>query len=774
MENTHENMNRNVAQGFSLQEEKELNLRYLVQVIMQRIHVVIILFLVIFIGTILFTINQARVYKSETKILIESGVAAGGIFEQMTPFINNAMKINNEIQIITSRTIAERTINSLMILYPLDSLYLFDRGLLEENQSFTTKFRKQLKKMFSREEEKILTLDEKRKNYITRLLEKLEVSPIRETQTITIALESYDPDEAAIILNELVTQYYSNDLERVSNSAGKVRAFLEAQINDVEPKLSAIEQQLSEFLESEGVIDLDENAKQLIQRSSEFEAQLFTARAELTITNEQLVFLKEQLSEKQRQVLDNRLQVANPLILTLREEIAMSEKSLIGSDEKSTNVQLKRKEIEVLRKRLEEETVRLVNAGYLPGDTDPMRVNQLILDQIVALEAQKVSLETKVAEYGKLNDYYQELIESIPSTSISYIRLERERQTHERIYLLMKERYEEARIQEASQISNVYVIDKAEPNYRPIKPKTNLNILLGFIFGLAAGIGVILLREFMDNSIRSKEDLEKLGLTVLGIIPSMSIDRAKKVLDKKYSSNDDFRNRLISHFKPRSPISESFRSLRTNLELSVPADKTLTSLVVTSAGAAEGKSTVIANLAIAYAQFGMKVLMVDGDMRKPAIHKMFSTPKKPGLANMITKRSKLDESIFKTEIDNLYVMPAGSLPPNPSELLGSKSMKELFTQLKKQFDKIFFDAPPLMAVTDAALIGAQTDGILLVARAGEAQKEVIVHLQQEMKNTKIAIAGTVLNDVNPKNTSSGYYYYYQRYYFDKYYGENTK
>ena len=774
MENTHENMNRNVAQGFSLREENELNLRYLVQVVMQRIHVVIILFLVIFIGTILYTINQSRVYKSETKILIESGVAAGGIFEQMTPFINNAMKINNEIQIITSRTISERTINSLMILYPLDSLYLFDRGLLQENQSFTTKFRKQLKKMFTREEEKILTLDEKRKNYINRLLDKLEVSPVRETQTITIALESYDPDEAAIILNELVTQYYSNDLERVSNSAGKVRAFLEAQINDVEPKLSAIEQQLSEFLESEGVIDLDENAKQLIQRSSEFEAQLFTARAELTITNEQLLFLKEQLSEKQRQILDNRLQVANPFILALREEIALSEKSLIGSDEKSVNVQIKRKEIEVLRKRLEEETVRLVNAGYLPGDTDPMRVNQLILDQIVALESQKVSLETKVSEYGKLNDYYKNLIESIPSTSISYIRLERERQTHERIYLLMKERYEEARIQEASQISNVYVIDKAEPNYKPIKPKTNLNILLGFIFGLAAGIGVILLREFMDNSIRSKEDLEKLGLTVLGIIPSMSIDRAKKVLDKKYSSNDDFRNRLISHFKPRSPISESFRSLRTNLELSVPADKPLTSLVVTSAGAAEGKSTVIANLAIAYAQFGMKVLLVDGDMRKPTIHKMFSTPKKPGLANMITKRSKLDESIFKTEIDNLYVMPAGSLPQNPSELLGSKSMKELFTQLKKQFDKIFFDAPPLMAVTDAALIGAQTDGILLVARAGEAQKEVVVHLQQEMKNTKIPIAGTVLNDVNPKNTSSGYYYYYQRYYFDKYYGENTK
>ncbi|MBN2780554.1 MAG: polysaccharide biosynthesis tyrosine autokinase [Candidatus Marinimicrobia bacterium] len=773
MDNTNENMNRNLVQGFSMKEDNELNLRYLVQVVMQRIHVVIIMFLLIFIGTILYTLNQAKVYKSETQILIENGVAAGGVFEQMTPFINNQMAINNEIQIITSRAISERTINSLLISYPLDSLYLFDRGLLLENQSFSTRLRKQLKKMFTREEEKVLTLDEKRKNYVERLIEQLEVSPVRETQTINISLESYDPDEAAIILNELVTQYYANDLERVSNSAGKVRSFLETQIEDIEPKLAAIEKQLSDFLEKEGVVDLAENAKQLIQKSAEFEAQLFVARAELNIVKDQLVYLNQQLSEKQKQILDHKLQVANPLILRLREDLAYLEREMMVLNPKDINVQQTLLEIENKKKRLEQETTLLIKAGYLPGEIDPMSVNQTILDQIISYNGQLISLETKVVEYGKLNDYYNRLIEDIPSTSVSYIRLERERQTHERIYLLMKERYEEARIQEASQISNVYVIDKAVPHYIPIKPKTKLNILLGFVFGLAAGIGVILLREFMDNSIRSKEDLERLGLTVLGIIPSMSIDRAKKVLDKKYSDTDDFRNRLISHFKPRSPISESFRSLRTNLELSVP-DKAITSLVVTSAGASEGKSTVIANLAIAYAQFGMKVLLVDGDMRKPTIHKMFSTPKKPGLANMITKRSKLDESIFKTEIDNLYVMPAGSLPPNPSELLGSKAMKELFAQLRKQFDKIFFDAPPLMAVTDAALLGSLTDGVLLVARAGEAQKEVVVHLQQEMKNTKITIAGTVLNDVNPKNTSSGYYYYYQRYYFDKYYGENTK
>jgi tyrosine-protein kinase Etk/Wzc len=766
-------MNSNIAQNFHIKEENEINLRYLVQVVMQRIHVVIIMFLLIFIGTILYTVNQSKVYKSETQILVENGVAAGGVFEQMTPFINNDMVINNEIQIITSRSIAERTINSLLIDYPLDSLYLFDRGNLAENQSFSTKFKKQLRKMFSRQEEKVLTLDSKKKSYINRLLGGLQVEPVRETQTINISIESLDPNEAAIILNELVIQYYANDLERVSNAAGKVRNFLEEQIDDVEPKLATIEKQLSDFLEREGVVDLEENAKQLIQKSAEFEAQLFTARAELNIVKQELNYLKDQLDTKQKEALNYRLQVANPLIIGLKEEIARLEKEWISVDQTNINFIQNHNRIPVLKKRLDEETSLLLEHGYLPSNTDPMSINQTLIDQIVSFEGQKVSLEAKVEEYSKLNDYYQGLIEEIPSTSISYIQLERERQTHERIYLLMKERYEEARIQEASQISNVYVIDKAVPIYSPIRPKTNLNILLGFIFGLAAGIGVILLREFMDNSIRSKEDLERLGLTVLGIIPSMSIDKAKKVLDKKYSSTDDFRNRLISHFKPRSPISESFRSLRTNLELS-SIEKSAASLVVTSAGASEGKSTVIANLAIAYAQFGMKVLLVDGDMRKPTIHKMFSTPKKPGLANMITKRSKMDESIFKTEIDNLYVMPAGSLPPNPSELLGSKAMKELYAQLRKQFDKIFFDAPPLMAVTDAALLGSMTDGVLLVTRAGEAQKEVVVHLQQEMKNTQIRIAGTVLNDVNPKNTSSGYYYYYQRYYFDKYYGENTK
>ena len=773
MDNTNGNMNNNIAQNFNVKEENEINLRYLVQVVMQRIHVVIIMFLLIFIGTILYTVNQSKIYRSETQILVENGMAAGGVFEQMTPFINNDMVINNEIQIITSRMIAERTVNSLLITYPLDSLYLFDRGELVENQSFSTKFKKQLKKMFKREEEKVLTLDQKKKNYINRLMLKLEVEPVRETQTINISIESLDASEASIILNELVIQYYANDLERVSNAAGKVRNFLEEQINDVEPKLAAIEKQLSDFLEREGVVDLEENAKQLIQKSAEFEAQLFTARAELSIVKQQLAYLTDQWDKKQKEALNYQLQIANPMILGLREEIASLEKEYVTAKD-NQNFQIRyNNNIPVLKDKLEEETNLLLQSGYLPGDVDPMVINQAIIDQIVSYEGQKVTLEAKVEEYGKLNNYYQGLIEEIPSTSISYIRLERERQTHERIYLLMKERYEEARIQEASQISNVYVIDKAIPKYDPIRPKTNLNILLGFIFGLAAGVGVILLREFMDNSIRSKEDLERLGLTVLGIIPSMSIDKAKKVLDKKYSSTDDFRNRLISHFKPRSPISESFRSLRTNLELS-GIEKSASSLVVTSAGASEGKSTVISNLAIAYAQFGMKVLLVDGDMRKPTIHKMFSTPKKPGLANMITKRSKMDESIFKTEIDNLYVMPAGSLPPNPSELLGSRAMKELFTQLRKQFDKIFFDAPPLMAVTDAALLGSMTDGVLLVARAGEAQKEVVVHLQQEMKNTKIRIAGTVLNDVNPKNTSSGYYYYYQRYYFDKYYGENTK
>lgn len=759
----------NKLQNFNLQDDNELNLRYLYQMVLQRIHVVIIIFLVVFSGTLLYTFSQNKIYKSETQILIDDNMNAGSVFDQMSPWKNTGMVINNEIQILTSRKIAERTINNLIVNYPLDSLYLFDKGMTENNKSFFIKLKKSVKKILARVEEEPTSLADKKKLYINRLINDLTVTPVRETQTINISIESLSPTEAAIIINELVCQYYANDLERVSNSIGNLRGFLNEQLILIEPQLQDVERRLSTFLEKEGIIDLEENSKQLIQKSAEFEAQLFTAKAELTVVLEQLLHLKEKLSEKERQTLDNRLQVANPLILRLREDIANSEKTLIEFDSSNPKVQGQRMIVEMKKDRLQEETSYLIQSGYLPGEVDPLSINQTIIAQIASLETEKVSLGAKVEEYTKLNDYYDSVIESIPATSISYLHLERERQTQERIYLLMKERYEEARIQEASQISSVYVIDEAIPNFIPIKPKTKVNILLGFVLGLALGIGVILLREFLDHSVRSKEDLEKMGLTVMGIIPSMLIDKSKKVLGKKISSEEDYRSRLISHFKPRSPVSEAFRSLRTNIDLSL-ADRKIKSLVVTSAGAQEGKSTVISNLSITFAQLGMKVLLIDADMRKPTINKLFSTSQKPGLANIITKRAKIEDAIFHTEIDNLDIIPAGTLPPNPSELLGSDNLREIFEELSKRYDKIFFDAPPLMAVTDAAILGAITDGVLLVTRAGVSQTEVVSHLRQELSNSNIRIIGTVLNDVNTKNTSSGYYYYYQRYYFDKYYG----
>ena len=759
----------NSPQNFNLSNDNELNLRYLVQMVMQRIHIVLIIFLVVFIGTVLYTLNQDKVYSSQTQILIDDNMSAGSVFDQMTPFRNTDLVINNEIQIITSRSIAERTVNSLIVEYPLDSLYLFDKGVEEAEKSLKSR----LKKILGKKDVEIRTLDQKKRSYVGRLQEYLIVTPVRETQTINISIESRDPNEAAIILNELVHQYYAQDLERVSNSVGNVRGFLEEQLRLIEPQLEEVEKRLSSFLEKEGIVDLEENSRQLIVKSSEFEAQLFTAEAELNIVVEQLMHIKDRLSEKEIEILDNRLQVANPLILSLRDDIARSEKQYIEWQAKgivNDNTRNQKALMEIKEKRLNEETNYLIKFGYLPGSEDPLSVNQSFISQITELETKKVTLQARVEEYTKLDEYYDDIIESIPATSISYLHLERERQTQERIYLLMKERYEESRIQEASQISSVYIIDNALPNYLPIKPRTKVNILLGFVLGIALGVGVILIREFVDNSVRSKEDLEKLGLTVMGIIPSMFIDKSKKALDKKFSGDNDYRSRLITHFKPRSPISESFRSLRTNLDLALP-DKKIKSIVVTSGGAQEGKSTVISNLAITFAQLGMKVLLVDADMRKPMVNKMFKTSKKPGLANLITKRAKLDDAIRKTEIDNLDVIPAGTLPPNPSELLGSDSMIEIFEEMKSRYDKIFFDAPPLMAVTDSAILGALTDGVLLVSRAGVAQSEVITHLKQEMNNSNIRIVGTVLNDVNPKNTSSGYYYYYQRYYFDKYYGE---
>lgn len=217
---------------------------------------------------------------------------------------------------------------------------------------------------------------------------------------------------------------------------------------------------------------------------------------------------------------------------------------------------------------------------------------------------------------------------------------------------------------------------------------------------------------------------------------------------------------VIASANPQSPISEQYRVLRTNIQFSM-IDKTLRTLACTSATPGEGKSTTIVNLAVTFAQQGQRVLLVDGDLRRPVVHDMLGVSNRFGLTSLITKRATMETAIVSVpRIENLYVLPAGAIPPNPAELLGSKSMADLIQELALNFDLVLFDTPPVLAVADAQIIGNRCDGALLVVKSHKVEKKELVRTKELLEQANVSLIGTVLNEVNPKEMNHGAYYGY--------------
>ncbi|SFE99757.1 capsular exopolysaccharide family [Bacillus sp. OV194] len=214
---------------------------------------------------------------------------------------------------------------------------------------------------------------------------------------------------------------------------------------------------------------------------------------------------------------------------------------------------------------------------------------------------------------------------------------------------------------------------------------------------------------------------------------------------------------LITHNNPMSPISEQYRTIRTNIQFS-SIDKQYKTLLVTSAGQGEGKSTTVANLAVVLAQQGKRVLVVDGDLRKPTVHYTFRVSNIQGMTSVLTKQLTFEDAVQKTNIDHLYVLPSGPIPPNPSELLNSKAMEALVEEANSKYDYVLFDSPPVLAVTDAQILSNRCDGVVLVASSGRTEKEEALKAKELLENANAKILGVVLN--GKETNDSSYYYYY--------------
>lgn len=337
-------------------------------------------------------------------------------------------------------------------------------------------------------------------------------------------------------------------------------------------------------------------------------------------------------------------------------------------------------------------------------------------------------------------------------------RLNLTRSSQQAAYSNLLSNFEEIRIAEASESSNIVVAEEAIPYYSPVRPRTRTNTMLAAGLGAAIAIGIGFLIEYLDDTVKSPEDVTSIvDMPTLGVISQIEGRTSKE--------------RLITRVAPRSPVSEAYRALRTNIQFA-SVDGPLKSIMVTSAGPSEGKSTTAANLAVVLAQAGKQVILVDADLRRPIQHRFFELPNSRGLTTaLLDLEAPVGEHIQDTSVPGLRLMTSSAIPPNPAELLGSQRQADLLAALQDEADIVVVDSPPVLTVTDALIMASRMSGVLLVVEAGATRRAGLLKAMDALMHADGRVLGVTLNRMTRRR--SGYYYYqYYQYYYSRYQDED--
>ena len=323
---------------------------------------------------------------------------------------------------------------------------------------------------------------------------------------------------------------------------------------------------------------------------------------------------------------------------------------------------------------------------------------------------------------------------------------------YEQIYANMLSSFEQVRLAEAQSTSSVSQVERAVAVNKPVKPKTTQNTALAAVVGLMLSAGIIFAYDALDDTVKDPEEIvRKLRLPIMGAIAHF--DEPKD-------------GDLITRAQPRSPVAESFRALRTNVQYA-SVDAPIHTLLVTSPTPADGKTTIVANLAMVMAQGGREVAVLDADLHRPRVHRVLSAGHEPGLSNLFVQpQVYLDGTFQETPYERVHVVASGKLPPNPSELLGSNKMREILAAVQAQADLVLVDTPPVLSVTDAVVLAPVVDGVLLVIRPGETKLSAVKAAVEQLRYVGANLIGVVINEIDQR--SGRYGYYYKDYYYQKY------
>ncbi len=758
-------------------QEREVTLQDYIRIIYRSRWLIFFCFIIVMALTVYITFTAPPQYQASTLILLTNRTGSATTLFQNPIFSNEQTRVNNEIEVLKSISLARRVINSLRRSPAADSLYLLGTKKITHKgiglSDITGGIISGVKKILFIEDESNLLFgsDSLDRPIVKSLQQSIKIEPVRMTEAVRITVSAYDPKEAALIANTVAQEYYNLDLAFNRGEVVEMKNFLEEQLADIEQELKKSEEALRQYQEKEGIFGLDETAKILIDQLSTFEANYYTTLADLKITKESLDNQQKMLTEREQMVIKEAINTTNPLISQIRQAIAEFEAekiTIMASQGYGPNHEAIReldKRIKELKDRLFVEAEKMTSLGLTPEEQS--RISAELLNKVVMSNIELIALEAKSKEYKQLVDQYAAKLNRLPENTLQYARLDRERQVNEKYYMLMKTKYQESRITEASKISNIRIVDPAIPPEKPFKPKKRMNLLLGLFLGFGLGVGLAFIRDYLDHSIKSGDDLQRLGLTTLAIVPTIDIRSAIHKMERVYKGkelSDLLKTRLISHYDPKSAVAEAYRTLRTNIQFMSP-DKPIRSLIVSSAGPGDGKSTTVINIAITFASLGKKTVLIDTDLRKPILHKVFDYQRGPGLTQAIIEEIPITDVIRHTDIPNLDLITCGDIPPNPSELLGSQKFINFVEQLKEMYEIVLFDSPPVIAVTDASVLSKLTDAMVLVVRAGGTDLRALNRAVELLTHVKANLIGVVLNGVNLSAGYDSYYYYYRYYYY---------
>jgi succinoglycan biosynthesis transport protein ExoP len=586
---------------------------------------------------------------------------------------------------------------------------------------------------------------------INAVRDDITVSPVRLSRLVEISVQHPSPRVAAQISNKLLDNFLARNLDQKRERAFESYQWLDTEVDGLQEEVKNSRLAVFRFREKNNMPSLEESQDTVSKA-------LFAASQNHQLANDEAEQAQKAIDEVDKmireagesgQLLDLSqipFVASSEIIKTIRANLVMAKTDLAA-------LQVKYLEKWPAVIEAKERIVKLTE-----------EIQKVAQDEIDLLREQARYQQARAARALDSLNARQADMNRLNQLKVEYDNLVMEKMQSEELYTSMLAKTKEMDLSTKDMMQNLVVVDKAFEPINPVKPRKSLILVLGVIGGLGLGFAFAFFANYMDDSIKSQDDIEThLRLNFLGYIPNIK-------------SNSLIERDMQAHLHPQSNAAEGFRTVRAAISLVHKSDK-FKVLSFTSTIPSEGKSLVTSNLAIVTAQTGVKTLLIDADLRRPSMHKAFQMQSPIGISSYLTNQiSDIEEITQKTEVPNLDIICCGAVPNNPSELVGSPRMGELLEAVRDKYDRIFIDCPPVSAVSDPLMIASRSDGIVFVSKFNKIRRDHARKTVQRIQDAGVYILGTVINDIDFEGKDSYYYsyYYYQNRYYASYYSNEKK